>query len=30
VRRDPLREPLEIAPLRRVWALWLTHLRGRF
>lgn len=29
-RRDPLREPLEIAPLRRVWALWLSHLRGRF
>lgn len=29
-RRDPLREPLDIAPLSRVWALWLSHLRGRF
>src|SRR5690606_6752191 len=29
-RRDPLREPLEIAPLRRVWAMLLSHLTGRF
>lgn len=28
-RRDLLHEPLEIAPLRRVWALWWSHLRGR-
>jgi len=28
-RRDPLREPLEIAPLRRVWALWWSHVTGR-
>lgn len=28
-RSDPLREPLEIAPLRRVWALWWSHLSGR-
>ena len=28
-RRDPLREPLDIAPLRRVLALWWSHLRGR-
>lgn len=29
-KRDPLREPLDIAPLRRVWALWRSHLTGRF
>lgn len=29
-KRDPLREPLDIAPLRRVWALWRSYLTGRF
>lgn len=28
--RDPLREPIDIAPLRRLWALWRSHLIGRF
>ncbi|HEX7073418.1 MAG TPA: squalene/phytoene synthase family protein [Hyphomicrobiaceae bacterium] len=29
-RRDPLREPLEIAPLSRVWALFRSSVTGRF
>jgi phytoene synthase len=29
-RRDFLREPLEISPLRRVWALWRSSWSGRF
>ncbi len=29
-RRDPLRDPLEISPLGRVWALWRAHMSGRF
>lgn len=28
--RDPLREPLQLAPIRRVWALWWSHVSGRF
>lgn len=28
--RDPLREPLDIAPLSRVWALLRSHVSGRF
>lgn len=28
--RDPLREPLQMAPIRRVWALWWSHVSGRF
>ncbi len=29
-RRDPLRDPLEISPLRRVWTLWRSHVGRRF
>lgn len=29
-RRDPLREPLEITPLSRVWALFRSNVTGRF
>ncbi len=28
--RDPLRDPLEILPIRRVWALWRSRWSGRF
>ncbi|MCL4765080.1 MAG: squalene/phytoene synthase family protein [Hyphomicrobiaceae bacterium] len=29
-RRDPLRDPLELLPARRVWALWRSRWSGRF